>query len=128
MERADARAAARGLAGLRVLIGAVAILAPTLALRGWAGREVAEESGGRLLGRSLGARDIALGAGVILAQRHDAPVRGWVEAGYLADIGDLASTLLAFKELPRLGRWGVLAMTAGAIALGAAVSPAVDKA
>lgn len=80
-----------------------------------------------MLGRSVGARDVALGAGAILAERHDAPVRGWIEAGYLSDIGDFAATAVAFKELPRITRYGVLAMTAAAIAVGGMVSPSVDK-
>lgn len=45
----------------------------------------------------------------------------------LADIGDLLATGIFFSELPRLTRWGVLAMTAGAITIGAATSPSVDR-
>lgn len=127
MDRAQARSAATGLAGFRIFIGVVAFLFPKLALRGWVGGRVAGEAGGRLLGRSVGARDIALGAGAILAERHDAPVRGWIEAGALSDLGDLTATLVAFKELPRFTRFGVLLMTAGAIATGAIIAPSVDQ-
>jgi hypothetical protein len=70
----------------------------------------------------MGARDLALGLGAILAMRHDAPVRGWVEAGGLADAGDLAATLLAWRSLPRASRWGVAVLTAGGVVAGRLVS------
>lgn len=38
--------------------------------------------------RMLGLRDVALGLGGLLAARHDGAVRGWAEAGVLADAGD----------------------------------------
>jgi hypothetical protein len=42
-----------------------------------------------LLIRMLGARDLALGVGAVLAARHGGTgVRGWVEAGVLADAVD----------------------------------------
>lgn len=127
MDKELARNAATALAGLRVVIGVVALALPRLALRPWVGAATAEEPGGRLLARSLGARDVALGVGAILADRHDAPVRGWIEAGALSDIGDFVATGIAFTRLPKLTRWGVLAMTAGAIALGGLVAPQVDR-
>lgn len=127
LDRATARKAATGLAGLRVAIGALAWLAPKFALRPWVGATVANEAGGRLLGRSLGARDIALGAGAILAERHDTPVRGWIEGGALADLGDLIATVTCFTKLPKGTRWGILALTAGAVAAGGITAPCVDK-
>ncbi len=127
MDRARARRIATAIAGCRILVGATAVLAPKLALRGWTGGATGDEAGGRLLARAVGVRDIALGAGAILAERHDAPVRGWTEAGYLTDVGDLAAGAIAFNKLPRLMRFRVLAAAAAAAAAGAIVSPAVDK-
>lgn len=126
LDRDTARKAATGLAGFRAAIGALAWWAPKLALRPWVGATVADEAGGRLLGRSLGARDIALGAGAILAERHDTPVRGWIEGGALADLGDLIATITTFKKLPKRTRWGVLALTAGAVLAGGLLAPCVD--
>ncbi len=83
--------------------------APVPLSRAWTG----EDRGAAVLGRALAGRDMALGLGAILAMRHDAPVRGWVEAGGLADAIDLAATLLAWRSLPRASRWGVAAVTAG---------------
>lgn len=126
LSRDSARAAAVGLGALRAAIGVAAIVAPSLALRPWVGEVVSNETGGRLLGRSLGARDVALGAGLLLSLRHEAPMRGWVEAGALADLGDLVATSVAFKKLPSVTRFGVLALTVGAVAAGAVAAPCVD--
>ncbi len=126
LTREQARAAGAGLAAMRIGIGVLAWAAPAVAIRPWAGATAAGDPGGRLLGRSLGIRDIALGTGVLLAKRHDVPVRGWIEAGGLSDTGDLAATLLAFAKLPKLTRWGVLAMTAGAVVAGGLIAPCID--
>lgn len=128
LSRDKARAAGTGLALVRAAIGGLAWLAPSLALRPWVGPVAAGDPGGRLLGRSLGIRDIALGAGAVLAERHDAPVRGWIEAGALSDVGDLVATVVAFRKLPERTRWGVLAMTAAAVVAGGIIAPCVDGA
>lgn len=123
-----ARQLAAALAWGRIALGVTAMVAPALPLRPWVGREVAWRPRARLLGRSLGARDVALGLGVILALQNDAPVRGWVEGGGLADAGDVLATLIAFGSLPRFGRWMVLGSASGAVAVAAAIAPAVDGA
>jgi len=74
-----------------------------------------------------GARDVALGAGALLALRHDAPVRGWVEAGGLADATDVVSVVLAFPRLPRTLRWMVLAVVLTAAAAASLLAPGVDE-
>ncbi|MGO8875874.1 MAG: hypothetical protein ACLQNG_08940 [Acidimicrobiales bacterium] len=123
----QARQLAQALAGLRGLIGVVAFVSPSVALRPWAGAAVAAHPGGRLVGRALGGRDLALSAGAFLAMRHDGRVRGWIEAGGLADTGDVLATLVAFRHLPKRTRWGVLALTLGAVAAAYVVAPSVDE-
>ncbi|HWC37477.1 MAG TPA: hypothetical protein VG476_03060, partial [Acidimicrobiales bacterium] len=66
MTREDAREYARWIAGGRVAIGATTILAPRLALRPWLGGGAGRPAE-KVLARSLGGRDIALGLGAILA-------------------------------------------------------------
>ena len=119
----QARRLALTVAGLRVALGAVALAAPDLALRPWVGAGHGPER--RVLARSLGARDVALGLGALVAGRRRAPLRGWVEAGSLADTGDVLATALAFGRLPRRGRLLVLGAAAGAAAAGALVAPSV---
>lgn len=127
MDQQTARRLAASLAWGRVGLGVVAILVPSVPLRPWVGREVAWRPRAKLLARSLGARDVALGLGVVVALRHDSPVRGWVEGGGLADAGDVLGTLLAFGTLPRFGRWAVLGAAGGGVALARLVAPAVDR-
>ncbi len=126
MDRDAARALAASVAWGRIALGVTAMLTPAVPLRPWVGRDIAWRPRAKMLARALGARDVALGVGVVLALRHDAPVRGWVEGGGLADAGDLVATLLAFGTLPRLGRWAVLGSTAGAVAASRFAAPAVD--
>jgi hypothetical protein len=126
MERHQARQLAEAVAWGRIAIGVTALVAPTVPLRPWVGRDFAWQPRAKLMARALGGRDLALGIGVILALRHDAPVRGWVEGGGLADGCDLLASLLAFGKLPKGGRWLVLFSTAGAVAAARLAAPALD--
>ncbi|HLI43197.1 MAG TPA: hypothetical protein VKU92_01855 [Acidimicrobiales bacterium] len=127
LSREQALLAGKALAALRGGIGALAWVAPRLAIRPWAGAVTARDPGGRLLGRALGSRDIALAAGALLAERHGGPVRGWIEAGALSDAGDVLATTLTFGELPRFTRWGVLGLTVAAVVAGGIVAPCIDR-
>ncbi len=80
----------------------------------------------KLFARALGARDVALGVGPVLALRHDVPVRGWVEAGGLADAGDLVGTLLAWRHLPRRTRFVMLAVIGASTVASRVLATAVD--
>jgi hypothetical protein len=126
MEKEQARQLAESVAWGRIAIGITALVAPTLPLRPWVGRDFAWQPRAKLLARSLGARDLALGVGVILALKKGAPVRGWIEGSGVADAGDALSTLLAFGKLPKGGRWLVLLSAAGAAATARIAAPAVD--
>lgn len=125
LDRGNARALARALGVGRVALGAVAMVLPQLPLRPWVG-EAAGDRAARLLARALGGRDIALGLGVLLALSHDAPVRGWVEAGGVADAGDVAVTLAHLRSLPRRGRWLVVAAATGGLVAARLAAPSVD--
>src|SRR5918999_6607877 len=127
MDRDQARQIAEAIAVGRIAIGIAALVAPTVPMRPWVGRDFAWQPRAKLLSRSLGARDLALGIGVLLALRHDTPVRGWVEGAAVADAGDTLATLLAFGKLPKSGRWLVLASAAGAAAIARFAAPAVDR-
>ena len=125
VDRDTARRWAEWLGWARVGLGAVAFVAPTVPGRPWVGAD-ADSAGARVLARALGGRDMALGIGAVLALRHDGPVRGWVEGGALADAGDAVATVLAWRSLPRVSRWGILAVTVGAVAAARVLAPAVD--
>jgi len=127
MDRDQARQLAEAVALGRIAIGIVALVAPTVPLRPWVGRDFAWQPRAKLLARSLGARDLALGIGVLMALRHKAPVRGWVEGAALADAGDTLATLLAFPKLPKGGRWLVLASAGGAAVAARLAAPVIDS-
>ncbi|HVM14276.1 MAG TPA: hypothetical protein VM287_08090 [Egibacteraceae bacterium] len=100
----------------RVAIGAVMVLAPRQATRpGLGARDASPDA--VTAWRVAGARDLALGLGALLAARHASPaLRGWLEAGALADAADVYAfgRDTAFRPLVRAG--AVLAAAAGATA------------
>ena len=110
-------AGAKALALGRIGVGTAFLVAPGVCLRLSLG---AVESGPvtRMAARSVGARDVALGLGLLLALRHDAPVRGWLEAGALADAGDALATGLAFRHLGRARSGLAVAAALSSAALG----------
>lgn len=114
----QARRLALGVAGARVALGISAMLAPDLVCRPWMGDE-GRGPARRVLARALGGRDIALGVGAIMADRHDGHLRGWVEGGVVADTADATATLVAFGDLPAPGRLLVLVGAAAVAAAGA---------
>ena len=125
LDRRTSRRLAQLVAVGRVGLGILAIVAPQVPLRPWVG-ERSGDPGALLLARGLGARDLALGLGTVLALRQDGPVRGWVEAGGLADAGDTLFTLQRFGHLPSRGRWLVLTAAAGATVAAGLAARGVD--
>ena len=117
--RQGIRGVAASVAALRVLLGVVAVGRPALAARPWVG-PVDGIPAVVVLGRATGARDIALGAGALLAVARDdtGAVRDWTAAGAFCDLLDLVSTLAAWGRLPAT-RVIVAAAAGGAAAIGA---------
>ena len=105
----------------RALIGASLIAAPTVATRSWLG---ADGPAAKVLGRALGARDLALGAGLLWALGRDEPAHAWLVAAVLADGVDAGATLLGWSDLPPAGRAAVLALAAGSAVQMAALAAA----
>ena len=113
----EARDLALGLSGGRIAIGVVSLIAPGLVGRAMMG-PVGDSGAMRLLLRVVGARDLALGVGVLVALDRDAPVRGWLRASMLVDGLDAAASLLARHHL----RPAVFPAAAGAASAGALLS------
>jgi len=110
----------------RIGIGCIALAAPTVMTRPWIG-DAAESPDARLLSRTMGGRDLALGLGTLRALGvDDAEARPWVVLAGMADAVDAAVTLLAFRRLPRLTRWGILASTVGAALVSFRVAPDLE--
>jgi hypothetical protein len=109
----------------RVAIGLGAVIAPRRFGRFWTG-EPDTGTTSAIAMRGLGARDVALGLGTLFALEGDGPVRGWLEAQALADASDAASTLLAFRKLPRLRALALLATAGGACYVNVALAGSID--
>jgi hypothetical protein len=128
MDTSVARPLARLVATGRVAIGVVAVVAPTLMARPWIG-DPAGSPTSRLLARTMGGRDLALGLGGLRALGFsDQELRPWVALGGAADAVDALSTVVAFGHLPRRSRWAILALTTGAAAVSLAVAASLDTA
>lgn len=95
--------AALGVAAGRTLIGLYALADPGRISRSWLGSHV-DDVTASLFGRTLGARDLGLGAGAVWAlagRRNDRQVvAGLVAAGAMADLTDAAVTFAAWRSLP----------------------------
>lgn len=110
---ADPIAVARTIATMRVAVGVVFLLAPGAFRRAF--RDDAFTPATSLAMRMAAARDLALGlGGVLAARRSPAALRGWAEAGALADACDVVVMGAGggLKPLPRL----VSALSAAAAA------------
>ena len=110
----------------RIAFGLGFLLFPGLTGRMWAGRD-AERTGTKLFIRALGARDLAIGLGVVIAFDRGTPVRGWLEASTLADAADFVATLIARDEIPSAALPGALTLAGGSAALGAWLARVVDN-
>jgi hypothetical protein len=117
------RYAATAAAVARVAVGVAALTRPSVPVRPWVG-DSGDELTGEVLGRALGARDLALGLGT-LAAISKAPSGPWpagalYAAGALSDAIDAAITVVAWPRLPRTTRWLVAGSAGGAAIAGAA--------
>ncbi len=127
MDRATARTLARSIAVGRTVVGITAILAPTLVAGPWVGA-AARTTAVRLFARTLGARDLALGIGALRAlDRDDEEARPIVALGGMADAVDSLATVVAFAHLPRVLRWGVLAVTVSSAVLSIRAAEALER-
>jgi len=130
--RVQLRRGATAVAAARVAIGVLALARPGVPSRPWVGVGAGPGDGtaglaARVLGRALGGRDLGLGLGalVTLAQADAESSSTWVAAVALCDALDVATTLAAWRELPRVTRWFVLSSAAGASLAGAAAAVAL---
>ncbi len=116
---------ARALGWLRIAFGATLFLMPRLGVRVWTGERIGDVTTTMAV-RSLGLRDVSIGWGLITALEKGAPVRGWLEAGALADAGDAVGTLAAWRDLPKARALLWLLSEAGAAFLGYRLTQTLD--
>jgi len=122
----EAREIALSQARGRIAVGAALLLAPGWAGRRWIG-EPAGHSAVKVITRALGARDLAIGLGAVIALDRGVPARGWFEAAALSDTVDLVATLLARDAIPDGARKAVTMIAGGSALVCAALARAVDE-
>jgi hypothetical protein len=113
----DARTMARGIALGRIALGAAIAIAPARASRGWVGEDGARP-GAQVIGIGLGARDVAVGLGSLLALERGRDARTWFAASVLCDAADAFATFSRRDALPPAGAIGVSALAGGATLVG----------
>jgi len=110
----------------RIAFGVGLVAAPQRVAKGWLAQDARRPST-QVAIRGLGARDIALAAGAVLAAREGAALRPWLIGCLVCDLADVASTLAAGSALPARSRWGTVALAGSAAIAGAALTARVDQ-
>jgi hypothetical protein len=105
----EATSIARVIALGRIGLGGVLTVAPGFVTRTWVGETTTAT---KVLGAGFGARDVAIGTGLLRALDSDGDARPWLLAGAAGDLADLVATLAARRSLPLLGKVGVTAVAA----------------
>jgi hypothetical protein len=118
---------AMSLARGRIAIGVAAVVAPGVATRVMGGRRKPDGIA-PLFARMLGARDVALGLGTVIALDRGKPVRGWLEGSALADTVDFVACVLARDEMPPTAFGATAGLGATSAVLGVLLSRRLDPA
>jgi hypothetical protein len=115
----ESDSAVKALAGLRVVVGAAAWLAPRLSGKGF-GLDPDANPQAPYVGRLFGARDVALGVGTLQATGEAR--RQWLTLGVAVDTADALAALAAGRGgyLSPVAAGLVFAPAAAAVALGVA--------
>jgi hypothetical protein len=121
----EGRDLAVSLAGGRIAIGVVSLLAPAFVARTMTGRD-GSDGGTRLFARMVG--DLGLGLGVVVALGRGAPVRGWLEASPVVDGIDAAACLLARDHIRTSVFPGAVGLAAAGALLSARLARQLDPA
>jgi len=116
---------AQGVAGARVVFGLAFLASPALTGRVWIGRD-ADRAAPAVLTQAIGARDLTMGLGALIAMRRGKAARGWMEAISLTDAVDFTCALLARDRIPPATRAVVLALAGVSAAQAAYAATGVD--
>ena len=123
--RVNPKNMARNVAGARIAFGIAFMTMPGWTGRVWIGRD-ADRPAVKLLTQAIGARDLAMGLGAVIAMSRDGPARGWFEAISLTDALDFACAAVAGDRIPPAARGAVLALAGGSALQAAYAASGVD--
>ena len=76
--------------------------------------------------RGLGARDIALGGGIVLEALRGGDMRPWLIGCVLSDVVDVVSIVAAGGAVPQKARMGTIAVAGGSAVGGTALTLAAE--
>jgi hypothetical protein len=110
----------------RIAFGAGLIVAPQRVASGWLPGD-ADRAPTQVAIRGLGARDVALAGGVVLAARQGAGLRPWLAGCVACDLADIAATLAAGDALPARSRRGTVALAGVSAVIGAVLAARADS-
>ena len=116
---------ARLLAWGRIAIGLTGVLMPRTLARLWTGAPQPDFPT-NMIARGLGARDVAIGAGVLAGLEGAWSPRPWLQASAASDAADALGTLGSFSELGKLRATGLLALEVGAAVVGISLADSLD--
>ena len=121
----DDRDLARMLGLGRIALGIASFLAPTRFARMWTG-ERSDAAITPMAIRGLGARDVAIGVGLLNAIENGGAAKGWLEASALSDASDAFATLAEWGRLPGWRRLGLFGLEVGSALLGLRLAADLD--
>ena len=116
---------AQGVGIGRVVFGIGFITMPGWTGRIWIGSD-SHRPAVKTLTQAIGARDLMMGAGALIAMRRGKRARGWLEAIAVTDAIDFSCGFLAGGRIPKSSRLAVLVLAGMSALQAAAASRGVD--
>ena len=111
---------------LRVAYGVALIAAPARLTRRWLGPAV-DHDPTRVALRGLGAREVLLHAGGLVATLRGDAVRPWLAASVAGDVSDIAATAAGRRGLPDGAAPATLAVAGASALISVAVGAALER-
>jgi hypothetical protein len=121
-----ARKGAIVVLALRIAYGAGLIAAPSRLGRRWLGPAANAAPTQVPLG-ALGAREIILHSGAMIAAVRGAPLRPWVAGSIVGDLSDLAATVAGRGELPKGSATATLVVGGSSALISAAAAAVLEN-
>jgi hypothetical protein len=121
-----ARKGAVVVLGSRIVYAAGLIAAPSRLGRRWLG-PAANAAPTQVPLRALGARELILHAGAIVAAVRGAPLRPWLAGSIVGDLSDLVATVYGRNELPKGSSTATLVVGGSSALISAIVAVAVES-
>jgi hypothetical protein len=120
------RILAASVLALRIGYGAALVATPGRFTRRWLGPAVGGDPTQVAL-RGLGAREVLLHVGGLVATVRGDAVRPWLAASVAGDVSDIVSTAAGRRGLPPKATPATLAVAGASALLSVAVAAAVDR-